>query len=507
MPLTASWTASPNVRPAAAAAELAARCLGGAGSSHACAGGPCAAALRLGVVVCPVCMPWLLELANCQPSNPHIAPPRTHPRPPMPAGTPWHPTTLPPTDETTNPPTHLPPPPALPSAALSMRSSFEAESELLSRGMQARLSVPETLAAAAAAVAPCVALAAAAPAASSAAPAPCNGKALAAGGISLQQERQRRLAAEAAAAGLRQQLDDISAALFSFRSSQGLDSSASGGQSSSCCVTASGPAADAAAGEEGASVAAELASVLLAAATQCQLSAAEAAAQRQRADAAEAAAAAGSCASDAAYVARLVAGICARAAAVADLESSFAAERASLERRLQQATRMGHAMLKHSKEAGEAVWGDGLQGTGGWCCWLVAAAGHVAPGCRRQACNCEQSVRGSASAATLVPRAFHPTGPASMSDLHPPLPFPPPLSQSRSRGSSSCSTQSCRWAAASWAQQRRCSSSAATKCDGPCPRAAPPAAAYSLPAGSAPLHGCCPASCWPAGTALYVSLV
>lgn len=389
-----------------------------------------------------------------------------------------------------------------------MRSSFEAESELLSRGMQARLSVPETLAAAAAAVAPCVALAAAAPAASSAAPAPCNGKALAAGGISLQQERQRRLAAEAAAAGLRQQLDDISAALFSFRSSQGLDSSASGGQSSSCCVTASGPAADAAAGEEGASVAAELASVLLAAATQCQLSAAEAAAQRQRADAAEAAAAAaGSCASDAAYVARLVAGICARAAAVADLESSFAAERASLERRLQQATRMGHAMLKHSKEAGEAVWGDGLQGTGGWCCWLVAAAGHVAPGCRRQACNCEQSVRGSASAATLVPRAFHPTGPASMSDLHPPLPFPPPLSQSQSRGSSSCSTQSCRWAAASWAQQRRCSSSAATKCDGPCPRAAPPAAAYSLPAGSAPLHGCCPASCWPAGTALYVSLV
>ncbi|PRW56429.1 hypothetical protein C2E21_4679 [Chlorella sorokiniana] len=248
------------------------------------------------------------------------------------------------------------------SEPISVRSSFESESELLARGMQARLSVPETLAAAAAAVAPCAPVAtsgaAAAASSTSTAPAASTSGPLAAGGISLQQERQRRLAAEAAVVTLRQQLDDISAALFSFRSSQGLAATGSSGQSSSSCgSSAGGPA-------EGARVAAQVASALLAAATQCQLATEEAAAQRQRADAAEAAAAAaGKCASDAAYVARLVAGICTRAAVAADLESSFAAERASLERRLQQATRMGHAMLKHSKEAEPEPWKQQLLNT------------------------------------------------------------------------------------------------------------------------------------------------
>lgn len=225
--------------------------------------------------------------------------------------------------------------------------------------MPARLSVPETLAAAAAAVAPSAAagtsVAGAAASGTSTAPAPSTSGPLAAGGISLLQERQRRLAAEAAVVTLRQQLDDISAALFSFRSSQGLGGTGSNEQDSSgCSANASASAAVGSAGDEGTSVAAEVAAALVAAATQCRLAAQEAAAQRQRADAAEsAAAAAGGSASDAAYVARLVAGICARAAVAADLEASFAVERGSLERRLQQATRMGHAMLKHSKEAGE----------------------------------------------------------------------------------------------------------------------------------------------------------
>ncbi|KAI7845048.1 hypothetical protein COHA_001414 [Chlorella ohadii] len=245
------------------------------------------------------------------------------------------------------------------SEPVSMRSSFEAESELLARGMQARLSVPETLAAAAAAVAPNEAPTGAASGTSAATARSTSGP-LAAGGISLQQERQRRLAAEAAAAALRQQLDDISAALFSFRSSQGQDSNTSNGQSCSSCGDSASSAAEGAAAE-GATLAAEVAAALLAAASQCRQAVEEAAAQRQRAD--EAAAAAGERASDAAYVARLVAGICSRAAAVADLESSFAAERASLERRLQQATRMGHAMLKHSKEAEPEPWKQQLLNT------------------------------------------------------------------------------------------------------------------------------------------------
>lgn len=255
------------------------------------------------------------------------------------------------------------------SEPISLRSSFEAESELLARGMPARLSVPETLAAAAAAVAPCAAagtsVAAAAASGTSTAPAPSTSGPLAAGGISLLQERQRRLAAEAAVVTLRQQLDDISAALFSFRSSQGLGGTGSNGQGSSgSSANASASAAVGSAADEGASVAAEVAAALVAAATQCQLAAQEAAAQRQRADAAEsAAAAAGGSASDAAYVARLVAGICARAAVAADLEASFAVERASLERRLQQATRMGHAMLKHSKEAEPEPWKQQLLNT------------------------------------------------------------------------------------------------------------------------------------------------
>lgn len=126
------------------------------------------------------------------------------------------------------------------------------------------------------------------------------------------QERSQRLEAEAAAAELRRQLDDVAAVLFGARRPSAAASS---------------------------SVAETLRAVLVEAAG-------EAVQQRLRADEAEQHAA------DAAYVARLVAGMCARAATAADLQARWADERALLERRLEQAARMGQAMLKHQKEHG-----------------------------------------------------------------------------------------------------------------------------------------------------------
>lgn len=139
--------------------------------------------------------------------------------------------------------------------------------------------------------------------------------------LQLQQERQQRQAAQTAASGLRQQLDDMSALLFRYRSKvpqQG---------------TTGGISSNARPG--------------LPALLQGVLAEAEAAVQRS----AELAAGAASEAADAAHVARMVAGICARAALHADLGEQWGAERAALVRRLEQAARMGQAMLKHQKES------------------------------------------------------------------------------------------------------------------------------------------------------------
>lgn len=130
------------------------------------------------------------------------------------------------------------------------------------------------------------------------------------------QERQRRRAAETAAAELRGQLDEISALLFTSQ-----QRGAAGRMASS---HGPGPA--------------DLLRGVLA----------EAAAAQRAAAAAGAAAAAA--ADDAALVARMVACVCARAAVAADMGADWAAERAVLERRLDQAVRMGQAMLKHHKE-------------------------------------------------------------------------------------------------------------------------------------------------------------
>lgn len=206
---------------------------------------------------------------------------------------------------------------------MSTASSFEAESgrleELLGRSLP-RLSVPDTLAAAAAAVA-----------------------ASSASQQQLVAERGKRQAAEAAVAELRQQLDEIAALVLSFRSRQpaGLQQlqQAQQGQQEQqqqqAAVASSG---------SGASVATDLLSVLQAAAAQCQHAAEAAAQQAARAHAATAEA------EDAALVARMVAGICARAAAAADLGEQWAGERAQLERRLEQAALSQMAMLKHHKE-------------------------------------------------------------------------------------------------------------------------------------------------------------
>lgn len=154
----------------------------------------------------------------------------------------------------------------------------------------------------------------------------------------LQQERQRRLAAETAVADLQHQLDDISAVLFAFRSDSRSSNSGGGGG------TGAPPAQQAVHSGTSPVVAAVLEGVLQEAAGR-RAQAAEQAAALQQLLADRTAAAAGE-----ALVARLVAGICARAATAADLEAQWQAERALLERRLEQAARMGQAMLKHQKE-------------------------------------------------------------------------------------------------------------------------------------------------------------
>lgn len=157
----------------------------------------------------------------------------------------------------------------------------------------------------------------------------------------LQQERQRREAAEAAAVQLRKQLDEVATQLFSFRSGwqqcqqQPSDASASTSHGSNCATL--GP---------------DLPAMLRAVLAQ---SGAALAAQQQRAEkavaaAAAATAAAGAAAADAACVARMVAGALARAAADEDLATAWRAEKALLERRLERAARMGQAVLKHRSE-------------------------------------------------------------------------------------------------------------------------------------------------------------
>ncbi|KAL4858463.1 hypothetical protein ACK3TF_001441 [Chlorella vulgaris] len=150
----------------------------------------------------------------------------------------------------------------------------------------------------------------------------------------LQEERQRRLVAEMAAAGLRQQLDDISALLFAYRSNSDSSSSSSSRADGNRVVVA------------------EVEDVLRSASQQD-------AAHQQQADLAAAAA------EDAAFVARLAATMCVRAVTLADVQAACSEERALLERRLEQSTRMGRAMLKHQKEHGSGAepWRQQLLGT------------------------------------------------------------------------------------------------------------------------------------------------
>ncbi|KAL4447224.1 hypothetical protein ABPG77_007257 [Micractinium sp. CCAP 211/92] len=158
----------------------------------------------------------------------------------------------------------------------------------------------------------------------------------------LQQERQRREAAEAATAQLMEQMDEVAAQLFSFRSGRQQppqqqqvgpsDLCASNG----CSSSGNSPAIDVAA----------LARAVLADAE------AALAAERRRADTALAAAAAAStaaegAAADAALVAGMVASMLARAAAAEDLGAAWRADKALLERRLERAAAMGQAVLKH----------------------------------------------------------------------------------------------------------------------------------------------------------------
>lgn len=173
----------------------------------------------------------------------------------------------------------------------------------------------------------------------------------------LQQERQRREAAEAATAQLMEQMDEVAAQLFSFRSGRQQppqqqqvlpsDLCASNG----CSSSGNSPAVDVAA----------LARAVLADAE------AALAAERRRADTALAAAAAAStaaegAAADAALVARMVASMLARAAAAEDLGAAWRADKALLERRLERAAAMGQAVLKH--RTGQSA--GGRQGMLGW---------------------------------------------------------------------------------------------------------------------------------------------
>lgn len=185
----------------------------------------------------------------------------------------------------------------------------------------------------------------------------------------LQQERQRRLAAETAVADLQHQLDDISAVLFAFRSDSRSSNSGGGGG------TGAPPAQQAVHSGTSPVVAAVLEGVLQEAAGR-RAQAAEQAAALQQLLADRTAAAAGE-----ALVARLVAGICARAATAADLEAQWQAERALLERRLEQAARMGQAMLKHQKEhsAEPEPWRQQLLNTAfAVGCSILGAAAAVA---------------------------------------------------------------------------------------------------------------------------------
>jgi hypothetical protein len=159
-------------------------------------------------------------------------------------------------------------------------------------------------------------------------------------GQHLQQERQRRLAAETAAAELRQQLDDISAALFAFHGSNA--SSTTAGSSEVLSLAA----ATLTSAEAEAHPLPLLRSVLHQLTQRQRRESRQAAAQQQLLAGADEAAA------DQAMVARLVAGMLARAATTADLEEQWNAERALLERRLEQAAHMGQAMLRHHKEHG-----------------------------------------------------------------------------------------------------------------------------------------------------------
>ncbi|KAL4443682.1 hypothetical protein ABPG75_011419 [Micractinium tetrahymenae] len=213
----------------------------------------------------------------------------------------------------------------LPSAASSFcgdaDSAAAAMEELLSRGLP-HLSAPDTLPHAAGSL-------------SSAWPAVDAASAK----QQLQQERQRRVAAEAAAAELRNQMDEVAAQLFSFRSGQQL-------QPPCHASTADGHSSNGSPSDT--DVAALLRAVLGEAA-------AAVTAQQRRADAALAAAAAASAAAegaaaDAALVARMVAGMLGRAAAAEDQVATWQEEKALLERRLERAARMGQAVLKHRSE-------------------------------------------------------------------------------------------------------------------------------------------------------------
>ncbi|PSC72800.1 hypothetical protein C2E20_3964 [Micractinium conductrix] len=228
----------------------------------------------------------------------------------------------------------------------SARASFDigtAMEEMLS-GSVTRLSVPQLAAAAAAA--------AAAAGGRGGGGAPSGSPQEQAVQQVVHQERQRRRAAETAAAELRGQLDEISALLFTSQ-----QRGAAGRMASS---HGPGPA--------------DLLRGVLA----------EAAAAQRAAAAAGAAAAAA--ADDAALVARMVACVCARAAVAADMGADWAAERAVLERRLDQAVRMGQAMLKHHKEhsAEPEPWRQQLLNTA------------VAVGC---------SILGAATAVLIIRRA------------------------------------------------------------------------------------------------------
>lgn len=195
----------------------------------------------------------------------------------------------------------------------------------------------------------------------------------------LWQERLQREAAEAAAAQLREQLDEVAAQLFCFRSRQQQQQQPTDASTSSTLSgNGSGPGAD---------VPALVRSVLVDAE-------AAVAAERRRADAALAVAAAATtaadgAAADAALVARMVAAALARAAAAEDLGAAWQGEKALLERRLERAAAMGQAVLKHRS-------GQGAE-TEPWRQQLLNAAFCV--GC---------SILGAATAVLIIRRTQSP---------------------------------------------------------------------------------------------------